>query len=124
MLQLQEKTAFVDVPGSTRAQRCVGWLVIMSGDDRGRDFRLFDGRNMIGTAADCAVVVNDRHVSARHALIRAEGGECTLVDLDSTNGTMVNNRPVSRRRLFDNQRIRLGHTLLKFKSVDIDWDEL
>lgn len=124
MMEFHENTAFVDVSGTTRAGNCVGWIVVMGGDERGRDFRLVDGRNLIGTAADCSVLVNDRCVSGRHAVIHASKGECTIVDLDSTNGTLVNNQRVARQTLIDNERIRVGRTLLKFKAVGVDWETL
>ena len=41
-----------------------------------------------------------------------------MVDLDSTNGTYVNERRVSREDLIDNDKIRFGRTELKFKSLE------
>ena len=96
----------------------VGWVVILSGELRGRDFRLVDGKNTMGTAADCDVVLTDPYLSSKHAVIRHENGTFTLSDLDSTNGTFVNERRISRYDIIDNDKIRLGRTELKFKSLE------
>ncbi len=99
-------------------QPCVGWVVVLNGELRGRDFRLVDGKNTVGTAADADVVLTDPYLSSHHAVIRHENGEFTMVDLDSTNGTYVNERRVSREDLIDNDKIRFGRTELKFKSLE------
>ena len=99
-------------------QPCVGWVVVLNGELRGRDFRLVDGKNTIGTAADAEVVLTDPYLSSHHAVIRHENGEFTMVDLDSTNGTYVNERRASREDLIDNDKIRFGRTELKFKSLE------
>ncbi len=100
-----------------RSQDCVGWIVALNGDIKGRDFRLTPGKNVIGTSADCDVVLTDQYMSSRHSTINYEEGRFTLIDLDSTNGTYVNEKRVAREELIDNDKIRLGRTDLKFKSL-------
>jgi hypothetical protein len=114
-----EKTMMVNVSEmmDDRAQDCVGWIVALNGAQRGKDFRLVSGRNVIGTAADCDIVLTDAYLSSKHAAIRHENGRFTLIDLDSTNGTYMNDRRISKEELIDNDKIRLGRTELKFKSL-------
>ncbi|MFT7621522.1 MAG: hypothetical protein ACI9WU_000686 [Myxococcota bacterium] len=100
-----------------RAQDVVGWIVCLNGALRGRDFRLVTGRNVMGTAADCDVVLTDPYLSSKHMAIRHEEGRFTLIDLDSTNGTFLNDRRCSKEELIDNDKIRIGRTELKFKSL-------
>ena len=115
-----EATVAIDLSALAAAsfQPCVGWVVVLNGELRGRDFRLVDGKNTMGTAADCDVVLTDPYLSSHHAVIRHENGEFTFVDLDSTNGSYVNERRVSREDLIDNDKIRLGRTEIKFKSLE------
>lgn len=115
-VEFGDKTQFLQV-APQRAQECVGWIVSLNGNLKGQDFRLVTGKNVIGTAADCDVVLTDQFMSARHAVIRHEEGSFVLVDLDSTNGTFVNDQQVSKEELIDNDRIRLGKSDLKFKSL-------
>jgi pSer/pThr/pTyr-binding forkhead associated (FHA) protein len=49
--------------------------------------------------------------------VRAEANGYRLVDLGSTNGVIVNERPVREHDLVDNDHLKLGHTEFKFKSI-------
>lgn len=112
-----DKTQFIQVMEEPGTKSCVGWLVALNGALKGQDFRIVDGKNMIGTAADADIVLTDQYMSSRHAVLRHEEGMFVLVDLDSTNGTYVNETRVSKEELIDNDRVRLGRTELKFKSL-------
>ncbi|MGM0576304.1 MAG: FHA domain-containing protein [Myxococcota bacterium] len=111
-----DKTQFIQVV-QERPQECVGWVVALNGPLKGQDFRLVTGKNVMGTAADCDIVLTDQYMSARHAVLRHEEDSFVLVDLDSTNGTYANGKRISKEELIDNDRIRLGRTELKFKSL-------
>ena len=97
----------------------VGWLVAMSGEQKGDDFRLRDGQNTIGSAPDCEVVLRDNAVSGKHASLRHKDQKFYLTDLDSTNGTFLNDRtePIAREEIKDNDLIRIGDISLKFKCL-------
>lgn len=112
-----DKTQFIQVMEEPGTKACVGWLVALNGALKGQDFRIVDGKNMIGTAADADIVLTDQYMSSRHAVLRHEEGMFVLVDLDSTNGTYVNDQRVSKEELIDNDKVRLGRTELKFKSL-------
>jgi hypothetical protein len=113
-----DKTQFIQVVGEeSEFKPVVGWLVALNGALKGHDFRIRDGKNVIGTAADTDIVLTDQYMSARHAVIRHEEGMFVIVDLDSTNGTYVNDQRCSKEELIDNDRVRLGRTEMKFKSL-------
>jgi len=95
----------------------VGWIVAQNGNHRGEDFRIYDGKNILGTAADCDIVITDPYLSARHCTIRHEGGNFQIMDIDSMNGTFVNQKRCTKSDLIDNDTIRLGRTEFKFKSL-------
>jgi len=95
----------------------VGWIVALNGDHKGEDFRLKSGKNVIGAAADCDIVLTDKKVSRKHCTIRYEGGEFQIADLDSSNGTFVNDERTQKHDLIDNDIIKLGDIQFKFKSV-------
>lgn len=66
----------------------------------------------IGKANDNDYVVNDVQVSRHHARLLSEpDGTWLLEDLDSTNGTFVNDTQVMRKRVTKGDRIRLGERL-------------
>ena len=98
-----------------KTREVCGWLVALNGQHKGEDFRLRVGKNVIGTAADCDVVLSDKKLSRKHATIRFEGGEFQIADLDSSNGTSVNDEKVQKHDLIDNDIIKLGDIEFEFK---------
>ena len=97
----------------------VGWFVVLSGPQKGEDFRIREGPNTIGSASDADIVLHDTAISGKHASLRYKDQKFTITDLDSTNGTFLNDRtePIAREELKDNDVIRLGEIALKFKSL-------
>jgi pSer/pThr/pTyr-binding forkhead associated (FHA) protein/subtilisin family serine protease len=69
---------------------------------------LREGANTVGRDADCDIVLQSTLVSRRHARIECGPGECTLVDLQSSNGTFLNGRRVVQARLTPGDRLRFG----------------
>ncbi|VBA45240.1 DUF3662 and FHA domain-containing protein [Mycobacterium attenuatum] len=79
-------------------------------DGSGRTYQLRDGSNIIGRGQDAQFRLPDTGVSRRHLEIRWDGQVALLTDLNSTNGTTVNNAPVQEWQLADGDVIRLGHS--------------
>lgn len=97
----------------------VGWFVALDGQHKGEDFRLREGQNTVGSDASCDILLSDSTISAKHASLRYKEGKFVLTDLDSTNGSYLNDRadPIAREELNDNDIVRLGDVRLKFKSL-------
>jgi hypothetical protein len=113
-----DKTMAIDISQLAGPKRgVVGWLVCMNGNQKGMDFRIFDGVNTIGAGADCDIVVTDEYLSSKHALIRYEEGKYEFKDNDSTNGSFLNEKKTTKDELIDNDTIRLGRTELRFKAL-------
>ncbi|MCI0342476.1 MAG: ATP-binding protein [Planctomycetales bacterium] len=88
-------------------------LVVATGEMRGRVFPLGPGPATIGRSPDCEVILRDVFVSARHARVEERGpGAFAVVDLQSQNGTFVNDRTVSTADLRFGDEIRVGETVL------------
>lgn len=64
-----------------------------------RHFALKLPQIRVGRLLENDLVLNDPHVSRRHALIRLEEGRYVLYDLRSTAGTRVNGDPIRSHRL-------------------------
>ena len=78
-----------------RGRRIPSQLVLVDG--RGPDVvDLVPPETLIGRDASCHVTINDSSVSHRHARIYHSDGEWHVEDLGSTNGTFVNDRPLTR----------------------------
>jgi pSer/pThr/pTyr-binding forkhead associated (FHA) protein len=75
----------------------------------------------IGRSPQCDIFIDDAVVSAEHALIERVEKEDSqaaagyyIRDLNSTNGTFVNNRKIERHKLLHEDLIRVGWVTFKF----------
>jgi len=93
----------------------VGWFVATNGDQKGEDFRLREGKNSVGSGPGSNIELRDNTVSGQHASVRYEDGKFFLTDLDSSNGTYLNDKKIAREELKDNDMIRFGEIAVKFK---------
>lgn len=100
------------------ARKLVGWLVSYTIDPLGVDFKLYEGRNILGRDMDCNITVNDPMVSAKHAVLLFRSGKYSITDSQSSHGTFVNDEDIELepRYLQDGDVIRIGHTLFKLRT--------
>jgi hypothetical protein len=93
-------------------------LTITRGAGQGEVFNLsMDSAVSIGRAPSNDIPVADNAVSGEHCRIRPEGGAFVLHDLQSTNGTFVNEKRIERHRLAEGDVIRVGETHVQFKTA-------
>ena len=110
-----EHTAVFVVPGAEGPRAT---LVETRGDGRRRAIEV-DGRQLtIGRATDNGLVLTDGRASRHHARIDNRRGSLVLVDLGSTNGTLVNGRPIGEIALGEGDRIRIGDTFLVVETLE------
>ena len=72
------------------------------------------------------VCLDDLTVSGEHAVIHTRANECTIVDLNSRNGVVVNTLKTDKQLLVDGDMIDLGAFRLKFviERLNPDLDSL
>jgi DNA-binding winged helix-turn-helix (wHTH) protein len=80
-----------------------------------RHIVLMEGVNVIGRAPDATIQCDVTGVSRHHARILVSTGEATLEDLDSKNGTYLQDRRITSARLSEGDEIRLGKACLTFR---------
>lgn len=81
------------------------------GPEGERDFVIPQGETLIGRDPSCALPLVYPMVSRRHALLHCSEAGCTLTDLESANGTLLNGvrlNPLEPARLTDQARITIG----------------
>ena len=86
-------------------------LACISGPDSGRIFEIDKPRLVIGRA-NADVVVADIQCSRQHAAIEVMDEHIFVVDLNSTNGTYVNDQRVNRAELDNRTEFEIGTTTL------------
>jgi pSer/pThr/pTyr-binding forkhead associated (FHA) protein len=78
------------------------------------EFPLNKERLSIGRSADNDIQIDNLAVSGHHALILTILNDSFLEDLNSTNGTFVNGKPVKKYALRDGDIVTLGKHELKY----------
>lgn len=68
----------------------------------------------IGRLPDNGIIIDNPTVSSHHARVVQEGDSFFVEDLESTNGTYVNELPISRRTLKDGDVVLIGKHRLQF----------
>ncbi len=112
--ELARKTELLRPP---LAQEAVAWLVATAQEKRGQVLRIDRPRTTVGAGDSCELVIDEPHVSGRHATLRFAEGRFALTDLGSSNGTWVNDEEIDERELSDGDRIRFGSSEWIFKCV-------
>jgi HD-GYP domain-containing protein (c-di-GMP phosphodiesterase class II)/pSer/pThr/pTyr-binding forkhead associated (FHA) protein len=92
-------------------------FVIRSGREAGRTISLATGQALtVGRLKTSDLQLDDESVSRRHCTIHAREDGCVVADLQSANGTFVNDRRVASAPLTPGDKLRIGSTVLEFVS--------
>ena len=90
-------------------------LAVIDGADPQFVYRLGRAETVIGRDGEADLAIDDREVSKKHCVLRVEGPVCTLTDLGSLNGTLLNGRLLRNgvaQRLRHLDEIQIGTTRL------------
>jgi two-component system, cell cycle response regulator len=91
--------------------------VVLYGPELGKRATIGRSAFQIGRSAKNELPIDQESVSRHHARITLAGRAHQIEDLQSTNGTFVNDERVAlRRTLKDGDQIRVGRSILKFMS--------
>ena len=89
-------------------------LIYPPGPDMGRKYKLDAGVVNLGRDSSNQIVVNSDSVSRRHARLTIESGQRMITDLQSTNGTYINNMPILSHFLKNGDQLKIGETIFKY----------
>ncbi len=92
-------------------------LVVESGVDGGMIFPLSVPLVSVGRSISNSIQIIDRKISRRHAEVSLRDGKYFFHDLDSKNGSFINENPITKDTLLKNgDRIKVGETTLIYES--------
>jgi sigma-B regulation protein RsbU (phosphoserine phosphatase) len=97
----------------------MAWLIAVDGDLAGKRFPL-DAPCLVGRGPYNHVVLDDTRISRQHAKISPEAGGHVVYDLNSANGTFVNDIQIKRQKLHPNDVVRFGPFAFKFEGDALD----
>ena len=81
---------------------------VVEGPQTGKTFEIESPHAVVGTSPACDIVVRDPEVSRRHCVIEVRDGAYRIRDLDSTNGTFVEDVRVTDAEIPTGGRLRIG----------------
>lgn len=102
----------------------ISCLIVLKGAEIGRDFRLRGTGLVIGRSPEVDIRLPDDQTSREHARldrtvdVQDPGPTYYLTDLESTNRTFVNTKPVDRVVLQNGDKIQIGDSVLKYVVLD------
>ncbi|HEY1375719.1 MAG TPA: GGDEF domain-containing protein [Gemmataceae bacterium] len=85
-----------------------------TGPTMGARYALTNQAVVVGRGDDCTIQIHDHSVSRRHARIEHAADGFRVHDLQSTNGSFVNDRPVVEALLHDGDYLRVGNCIFRF----------
>ncbi len=126
MIQDDLDTTVVKKPKAERGRlsKIHASLIVLNGKEIGRDFRLRKSGLILGRSVDANIRLPDEQASRAHARIdrdwdvERQSMTYSITDLQSTNQTIVNSKPIKRVELKDGDKIQIGDTVLKFVVLD------
>ncbi|NOR71573.1 MAG: diguanylate cyclase [Methylomarinum sp.] len=93
-------------------------LTIIKGSPLGEIF-ILDSEEVLGRCNGSTIILTDISISRRHLLIQKKDGHFIATDLNSTNGTEINDKKITdASQLMDGDKIRIADTVLKFSFHD------
>ena len=81
--------------------------LILKSNDSGEEFLLSD-RTTLGRFHENDIVVNDYLVSRHHCVFYQDGSDFIVKDLESSNGTFLNDQLVHQSKIAEGDRLRVG----------------
>ncbi len=95
--------------------------MLENGADRGRGVELSPGRVFkVGRDARCDLVLEDDQVSRLHCKVKEFKGAWYIRDLESTNGILVNEQPVTQAELKFGDRVQVGAAVMTFLAESLE----
>jgi len=113
---VQSDTFKVRLAQADQAPPCLV-LLVGPANQVGRQWPIESTDFIIGRATGAHIQVDDRSVSKAHAKLVLSAGEVALIDLESTNRTIINNQlvaPLNPVKLKNNDQIKTGNIIFKF----------
>ena len=115
--QLKEDAMSEPTPENSQQNPQQPTVSLLLQDGSSRTYLVHEGSNILGRSNDSDFRLPDTGVSRQHAEITWDGEVAVLVDLQSTNGTTVNDEPVDNWMLADGDVITLGHSNIEVRIV-------
>ena len=93
----------------------VSWTPVL--DVAGKRYPLVASRTIIGRGSEADITVDDTGISRKHVEVTWDGARAQVVDLGSTNGSLLNGQKVTKSTLAPDSVIQIGRTSIVFRIL-------
>jgi len=91
-------------------------LTILSGDQKGTEFRLKMGVTNIGSGSENDILMDDPSIAEKHAQITFGPDGFTIYDYNTAGGILVNGQRISEHLVQNGDNIQIGDIELRFEN--------
>ena len=124
---MPERVTQIQQEGTPKAARpgdaCI---IVIYGPELGKRVQLGTAAFEIGRSSKNDLPLDQESISRHHARVTYDGAEYVITDMNSTNGTFVNDAQVTDSRLKDGDQIQIGRSILKFmtgENIEVHYHE-
>lgn len=100
-----------------------GKLILLRPDGPEQEYELGKTLVTLGRAMTNDIILGDVRASRSHAQVMCDASGCTLIDLNSSNGTRVNGLKIERIRLKPGDTVQIGSSNLRFEQAVLSLEE-
>lgn len=100
--------------GAAKAVLVLVYAGSLDSPDVGHRFELTGEELIIGRSSDAGIQVDRDSVSRRHARLSRQGDGWVVADLQSTNGSYINDMPIREHRLQSGELLKIGNAIFRF----------
>ncbi len=90
-------------------------LVMIQGQEKGQEF-ILEGPTSLGRGSSNTIHLNEPKASRKHAVIEHTHGQYIIQDLQSGNGTFVNDKLVGQMELQDKDLVQIADAVFMFRN--------
>ena len=91
-------------------------LTILSGDQKGTEFRLKMGVTNIGSGSENDILMDDPSIAEKHAQITFGPDGFTIYDYNTPGGILINGQRISEHLVQSGDKIQIGDLELRFEN--------
>ncbi len=94
-------------------------LISQAAEFEGWSLELTEPRYTVGRSDDNDICLPHASISSHHAEMILEEGDYKIIDLNSTNGTRLNDERITDAKLRNADLLMIGHILLSYESENV-----
>ncbi len=89
-------------------------MIVSMNEVGNKEVKRTQDKSTLGSRPYKNIVFDNLAASGEHAILQMSGGEVTLEDLNSTNGTYLNGKAIKKQQLQNGDTIEIGKYKIKF----------